>query len=133
MVLTATSTYSTATQNSASRTFTLTLKNQCWDVTLTAPSFVSTTESFELFETQTIVFNPAVDTTLGGNCGAFTYKVYYVSSQAEVDTSVYSVDTTNAAAPFISATPSDRATWVTSLQVYVEATYASFESVTSSN
>ena len=131
MVLTATSTLSG--EAAATRAFTLTLKSQCWDVTLTPPSFVSSTLTVDLFATQAIEFNEADDPTLSNACGDFSYKIYYESNDAEVDTAVYSVDASTQSAPLISATPTDRGAWIGSFTFYVVATYGSYNSVTATS
>jgi len=119
--------------STVSDTFDLEIKSQCWDVVLTAPSFISTSETFELFATQSIEFNEAVDTTLSGSCGAFTYVLYNVADDSQVDPATYSINTADPTTPLIEATPDVRATWIKTHNFYIVATYDSYESVNSSN
>jgi len=119
--------------STVSDTFDLEIKSQCWDVVLTAPSFISTSETFELFAAQSIEFNEAVDTTLSGSCGAFTYVLYNVADDSQVDPATYSINTADPSTPIIEATPDVRATWIKTHNFYIVATYDSYESVNSSN
>ena len=50
----------------------------CWDSVLT-PASHPATYTWLLYETESMVFNPMVDTSLGTACGGYTYELEYVS------------------------------------------------------
>jgi len=120
MVLTATSTLADAGNASRAATFsfTLILKSECWDSTLTAPAMPSLTYSTILYDSQEIIFQSfSADITAG--CGDFTYKLFvgpYKANEAdevEVATNVYTIDfVTDPLNPKISGTPASINPWV---------------------
>ena len=89
--ITCTSTLSTHSNKAASDPFVLTLKDQCWDSVLTAPAFSQTTWTYDLWAAQSLGFAAMSDTVGTATCGAYVYKLFDSATNAEVDTSVYSV------------------------------------------
>jgi len=78
------STYSTHANREASDDFTLTLRDICWDLTLTAPQAAAATQTFDLWQTEAVNFN-AMNTNLGDYCFGFTYELIYVDGPFAAD------------------------------------------------
>jgi len=125
LVLTITSSLSTDPAASASSTFTISFVDECAAVTVTAPSFATTTYAAEeMWNPMSFTFSAATESL--GTCGAFTYTFKSVDTAKQADTdAIFSIATLTA-----SGTALDKTKWIGTFSFYVTATLDGYPTIT---
>jgi len=90
--ITGTATLSTHGNRSVTDTFNILFKSKCWDAVLTAPNFVTSTFTFDLWQLHSMPFTAMTANTNGATCGSITYELRLLSDNTVV-TLPLSVDT----------------------------------------
>lgn len=126
--LTYTSTVSTHTNAAVSNDFVLTLQDECWTTTLTAPSFGTTTYASENLWTQMSFSYSALSESIG-TCGAVTYTFKITETTTTKQTDADAVFSANGLTTF-EGTASDMTKWVGTFTFYVTATLTNYSTKT---
>ena len=75
-----TSLLSASAHREAAYAISVSFEDVCWESTLVAPSFFTSSLTYDLFQEQSIYFNNMENTSEGATfCGGFTYDLRYVS------------------------------------------------------